>query len=145
MIMSSQVMANLHYTLNFEPGKTDQIFYLNYKEHVEISTITTFSILLIFKILFLAVVKDFVHLAWIKIQFIAQVARNGDRFYIVVYSASCSIHKIHLPFDVGIGRVINYIVYQEKLSSFKIIDLTSSGFNLFHFIQVAVMVHTVLV
>ena len=35
--------GNLHYRLNFDPGKTNKIFHHNSKEHVKISRIAKFG------------------------------------------------------------------------------------------------------
>ena len=36
-------MGNLHYRLNFDPGKMSKIFHHSSKEHVEISRIAKFG------------------------------------------------------------------------------------------------------
>ena len=36
-------MGNLHYRLNFDPGKTNKTFYHSLKEHVKISKIAKFG------------------------------------------------------------------------------------------------------
>ena len=66
-------MGNLHYRLNFDPGKMSEIFHHSSKEHVKLVELPSL-VTECFKMLFRGVIEYFVYLAWIKIWPIMQIA-----------------------------------------------------------------------